>query len=150
MSLLSFNLDLIFVGLVVITITILGFVIFLNDRKSITNKTFLLLSLLTVLYGIVNYAVYQVDNSNLALWLLRFTIFFAVWHAFSLFQLFYVFPNNKVVFSWWYKFILLQLVLVTSILNLSPLVFTKISNQINLGQVPNPERGPAIALFGAL
>ena len=49
-----------------------------------------------------------------------------------------------------YKKILVPLVALTSFLTLTPLVFSKINIAAEAGQVTNPERGPAIAIFGIM
>ncbi|MBL8030391.1 MAG: GHKL domain-containing protein [Candidatus Doudnabacteria bacterium] len=142
------NLDLLAVGIAIAAIGILGFVVYFNNKKSITNKTFLIFAFLTAVYGIFNYINYKVRSPELILWFLRLTIFSAVWHAFALFQFFYVFPKEEVKFSKWYKKILIPGTIITSILTLTPLVFNRIDKIAVEGQVTNPERGPAIALFG--
>ena len=81
------------------------------------------------------------------LWFLRITIFFATLHAFSFFQLAYVFPKQQHKFSKKYKFLLIPTVIATSLLTLTPLVFSRI-DQVAIGQVTNPERGIGIVLFG--
>jgi signal transduction histidine kinase len=142
-----FDIYLMAVGIAVIGIAILGFIIYLNDRKNITNISFFLFSLFTIAYGVVNYLNYNLRSESLVLLFLRLTIFFAVWHAYSIFQLFYVFPNQKVEFPNWYKLYLLPIVLLTSILTLTNLVFQGL-NTVEIGAVSNPERGPGIAVFG--
>lgn len=144
------NLDLLSVGIAIAAITILGFIVYFHDKKSITNQTFLFFSFLTTVYGIFNYINYKVTSPDLILWFLRLTIFSAVWHAFSLFQFFYVFPKSKIEFSKSYKQILIPITIITSLLTLTPLVFSKIIQIAGAGTVSNPERGPGIALFGGV
>ncbi len=146
----SINFDLIAVGITIITISILGFTVFLNNKKSITNKSFFLFTFLTVLYGVVNFANYQINSEVLILWLIRLTIFFSVWHAFSLFQFFYVFPKEDLRYKNWYKFLLLPIVLATSILTLTPLIFRGIEKSSIVGEVSTPQPGPAILIFGVV
>ena len=67
--------DLILVGVVSFSIGILGFIVFLNNRKSVTNEIFLLLSLISISYSIVNYMSYQSVDRDFVLWLLRLVIF---------------------------------------------------------------------------
>lgn len=143
----SVNFDLIFVGVSIIAIGILGTIVFLNNRQSITNNTFLLFSAITILYGIFNYLNYQVASPTLVLWLIRIAIFFAVWHSFLLFQLMLVFPKEHLVFTKSYKYILFPLVTLTSIFTLTPLVFSGIE-AAPVGQVANPVKGPGVFLFG--
>src|SRR3989344_3424201 len=119
------NFDLLFVGLTVVAIGILGFVVFLNNRKSITSKSFLVFSLTTVLYSLFNYFYYTTTGKNpiITLWLLRFTIFSATWHAFSMFQLFFVFPEGKKKFPRYYFSLLLPVVIFVSFLTLTKYTF---------------------------
>ncbi len=141
------NIDLFSVGIAIASIGILGVTVFLNNHRSITNRTFFLFSLLTIAYGSFNYLNYHISSPLLILWLLRSTLFFAVWHAFSFFQLFYVFPAERTSFSFLYKFTLLPIVILTSLLTLTPFVFTRLTEVAGAGQVTNPERGPGIILF---
>ncbi len=144
------NLDLLAVGVSIAAIGILGFVVYYNNKNSITNQTFLSFAFLTAVYGIFNYINYKVRSPELILWFLRLTIFSAVWHAFSLFQFFFVFPKDKIKFPRWYFKILIPATALTSFLTLTPLVFSRIEQIAAEGKVSNPERGPAIALFGAM
>lgn len=141
------NLDLLSVGIAVAAIGLLGFVVFFSDRRSITNQTFLAFSLITSLWGVINYFDYVVASEEISLWLTRGVLFFAVWQAFFLFQLFYTFPNTKVSFSIAYKFLLVPLVVLTSLLTLSPLVFSSVTGFSESG-VPLTEKGPGIIIFG--
>ncbi len=143
------NFDLLSVGITTAAIGILGFIIFFNNRKSITNQTFLLLSLAVVFWSIANFFSYQFSSPFWALWLLRLVIFFAVWFAFFIFQLFYVFPKEDVIFSKKYKFILLPFAFITSIITLTPLVFMKATEFSLDGSVSKVVNGPGIFLFGA-
>src|SRR3989344_792177 len=142
------NLDLISVGVAIAAIGILGVVVYLNNHKSITNKTFLLFAFVTIAYGVINYISYQVSSSEITIWLLRLTIFSAVWHAFSFFQLFYVFPDEQKVFPPKYKSVLVPVVFIVSLLTLTPFVFSNIATLGDSGQVSRSEPGPAIAIFG--
>src|SRR3989338_10468162 len=97
------NLDLFSVGIAIASIGILGFAVFLNNRRSITNKTFLAFSLITIIWGIFNYINYKTGSPFLVLWSLRLLVFFSVLHAFSFFLLFYFFPFFKIKFFYKYK-----------------------------------------------
>jgi signal transduction histidine kinase len=147
MDILS-NLDLLSVGVAVAGIGILGFVVYFNDKNSITNKTFLLFALITIIWSVANYSYYQVESVILAFWLIKFVIFLGVWHAFTFFQLARVFPKERFEFSDNYKWILLPIVAITSIINLTPLVFKQAVRVSESGGIAEIENGPAIALFG--
>lgn len=140
------NLDLLSVGIVVAATMILGFVVFYNNTKSTTNRSFLLFTIMTTLWGTLNYVNYQIANPTLAFWTLRVSIFFAVWHAFSFLQLFFVFPNETVEYPKSYKWALIPLVTASAILTLTPLVFSHVE-ELNNGRIVKVVNGPAIAFF---
>ncbi len=121
------NFDLLTVGITIAAIGILGFLIYLNNKESITNKTFFLFSLVTIAWSFFNYINYQIKSPEIVLWLLRTVIFFGVWHSFTFFQFFYVFPEEKKSFPKWYRFLLLPYVVLVSILTLTPFVFSGIA-----------------------
>ena len=149
MNYLNFiNFDVFILGIAIASNAILAFVVFLNNRSSITNRMFLLFAILTICWSGTNFLALQFSSPTLVLWLLRLAIFFAVWHAFSFFHLFYVFPQEKVQLPVPYKFIVFPLILFTAILTLTPLVFTRIAEFSPEGQVASVTNGPAIAIFG--
>ena len=142
------KLDLLIVGVTVAATGVFGFTLYLSNKKSITNITFLLFTLITMLWGAVNYLSYQVESPEIILWFLRFIMFFAVWQAFLIFQLCLVVPNENYQFSKYYKILLLPIVLATSVITLTPLIWSKIVEQSNIGFVSNPDRGPGLFIFG--
>lgn len=145
------NFDLLSVGITAAGIGILGFTIFFNNPSSITNRTFLIFSLITVAWSIANYLQYQPSSSpEVGLWIVRIIAFLGCWHAFTFFQLCYVFPENKAKFTWEYFFIVIPLVAITSFLTLTPLVFRTVTGTSSSGAVTAIQNGPAIALFGVL
>jgi signal transduction histidine kinase len=143
------NLDLLAVGIATATAVILGVVVFTSDRASMTNKSFLFFLLMTALYSVANYAEYQITSPVYAIWALRFVIFLAVWHAFSLFQLFYVFPRSQFTFPRMYKMLVVPVVAVVSALTLTPFVFSRVNQVSASGQITQVMNGPGIFIFGA-
>ncbi|MEK7630280.1 MAG: ATP-binding protein [Patescibacteria group bacterium] len=139
------NLDLIFVGIAVAAIGILGFIVFFNNRKSSTNRAFLFFSLVSVLWSVINYLQYQISIPSTSFWILRIVIFLGVWHSFSFFNFCFVFPEESKQRPKWHKFFFLPAVGVISILTLTPLVFSRIT-EVNAGTLTRVENGPAIAL----
>src|SRR5438309_1987611 len=83
------------VGIVTAAIGILGFAVFLDRRRSATNRAFFLFSLVTIAYIVLNYISYAVTDPSIGLILFRVTIFFAAWHAFYIFRLLYIFPAEE-------------------------------------------------------
>ena len=144
------NLDLLSVGLTIVSILILGFTVYFNNRHSLTNQSFLFFACATIVYGVFNYLNYRVQYSYYVLWFLRITLFAAVWHAFSFFQLFFIFPKEKAVFPWWYKFLIIPIVIFTSFFSLTPFVFRGIGYLADVGQVTNPVRGVGMPVFGVV
>jgi signal transduction histidine kinase len=115
---------------------ILGVLVYINDKSSITNKTFFLFALAAVIYSIINFLTSQVRSETSVLWLLRLVIFSATWYSFFLFQFFYVFPNKIFRFSPFYKYVLLPTVSIVSILTLSPLMFSGLATLPSRGEIP--------------
>jgi signal transduction histidine kinase len=129
------NLDLLSVGIAIAATIILGFVVYINNEKSITNKTFLFFALTTAFWSIFNYVSYQTTDSRQILWLLRIVIFLAVWLCYFIFQFFYVYPSEKVIFSNRYKYLLVPFVAFVSILNLTHFVFSGVAEVSTTGSV---------------
>ncbi|MFA5932132.1 MAG: ATP-binding protein [Candidatus Paceibacterota bacterium] len=142
------NLDILSVAVAVAGTFVLGFTIFFTDRKSITNKSFLLFSLITGVWGLVNFFGYRLTDSNVAFLLLRLVMFLAILQAFSIFQLFYVFPNATIIFPKVFKYFLIPFVLLTAAISASPLVLSKIKEVSAAGNITKITNGPAIPLFG--
>lgn len=144
-----FNLDLFTVGLAVAASAILGFTIFFNKPFSITNRTFLYFTIVSGLWGILNYFIYQpYHDANISIILIRLTVFLAVWQAFFIFRFFLVFPKDKYFFAKSYRLVLLPLVFITSLLTLTPFVFESINSFTQEGVVDKVNNGPGIILFG--
>lgn len=144
------NFDLFSVGIAIAAIGILGFIIFSNDRKSITNQTFLLFALVAIFWNAANYISSQSLPYQIALWSVRSVLFFAVWYTFLLFQLFYVFPKGIVSFSRLYKFVLIPIVSFVSFLTLTPFVFSHITKLSPEGAVEQLANEPGILTFGSV
>jgi signal transduction histidine kinase len=142
--------SLIITGIVTAAVGILGFSIFLNNRKGITNKSFYIFSLFTIAYIVTNYIAYATTNVGIGLILFRITIFFAVWHAFWIFQLLYVFPKEEVKFPGWYRYAVIPVTAIVSLLTLTPFVFSRVATVSGTGQVVGIMNGPGIAVFGLL
>ncbi len=141
------NLDLLFVGIAVAGIALLSFVVYFSNPKSITNKTFLAFAIVTIFWNISNYFEYQFTTIIATLWALRIHLFLSTIHAFTFFQLAYVFPKEKVSFPRWYLFCIVPLTVFTTCLTLTPFVFTGITTLAQPGFVTNPDRGFGIILF---
>src|SRR3989344_5446203 len=141
------NLDLLIVGVVVAATCVLGFVVYFSNKKSITSKTFLFFSLVTALWGVVTYFSYKFIDSNILLWLFRLSLFFAVFQAFYLYRLLVVFPNENHSFSTRHKYILIPAVILTSLLTLTPYVFSGIIGKPTAGEVALVEKGSGLIIF---
>src|SRR5260221_163494 len=89
------NLDLLSVGIAMAATGILGYVVYSNNKKSITNKTFLLFCIISIFWSIFNYFSYQLKEADLILYSLRLEVFFAVWWVVALYFLLLVFPKEK-------------------------------------------------------
>lgn len=146
MNLLS-NLDLLSVGITIAAIALLGFVVYFNNTKSATNKTFLWFCILTITWGTLNYLSYQITEPEIAFWLLRLSIFTAVWHTLLIFQLLYIFPDDEWKLPKWYSNLIIPTALISALINLTPLTFQSISEVSNEGRILKITNGPGIMLF---
>lgn len=144
------NFDLLSVGLAVAATTVLGFTVYFNNPQSITNKTFFVFSLMTAVWGILNFLSYRINNIKLAFWFLRIELLLGVWLAFLLFTLFHIFLLENFSFSKAYKILLSPLVFITSLLCLTPFVFVKVSGLTTDGFIDTIEIGSGIVLFGVV
>lgn len=144
------NLDLLSVGIAIASTGILGFSIFLSDKKSITNKVFLLFGIATIFWGAFNYLVYNITNTQVALWFLRGSIFFATIQAFLLFSFLNVFPNEGKEMPTWVKGVVLPITAITAALTLTPLVFSYVETTSVEGIIIKVHNGPGLPIFGGV
>ena len=144
------NLNFILLVLASMAISVLGLLVYFSNKKSVTNKVFLLFCIVGILYAVINHASYTVSSKELVLWFLRLVLFSSLWYSFFLLQLFYVFPKEEFSFSKKFKFILIPIVALVSVSTLTPFVFTNIEKLAPAGEVTNPERGPGIVVYAIL
>lgn len=141
------NLDIVLMGLVAVSIGTLGVVVFFNNPKSATNQSFFIAAITVVLWGVLNLAVFRATTPAAALWLLRFAVFAALWHAYFAFRLFFVFPRTEYAFPIWERFVVAPFVGMVSILTLTPYVFDHVQSFGGPGLF-SIANGLAIPLFG--
>ncbi len=141
------NFDLLAVGIAIAGIALLGFMVYFNNKRSITNRTFFVFAFWNVIWGISNYLEYRFTTEGATLWALRFHLFLSTWYAFLFFRLAYVFPDERRTFPRWYRIAFVPLVVATSILTLTPYVFSGLESTIQVGQVTRAAPGPGMALF---
>ena len=144
------NLNLFTVGVTVLASLILGAVVYLNNKASVTNKTFLVFVIMAGSWGVLNYSSYNFAWPEIGLLNLRLVIFFALWQAFFLFRFFLVFPEPVYSFSRFHNFFLFPATFVTSILTLTPLIFKRVAEFSPEGIIISVENGPILPLFGSL
>jgi signal transduction histidine kinase len=141
------NFDLLTVGIAIVASMLLAFVIYFQNRKSITSKLFLLFTVTSSAWGAVNYLSYKSMNPVVILWLSRLVLLFAVLQAFSFFLLSSIFPEENYTFPKWLRNYLTPLVIFASLFTLSPWVFQKVS-LVSATGVSILTPGPGIILFG--
>lgn len=140
--------DLLGVIIAVTGIGVLSAIIFFRSKKSITSRTFFFFSLITILWGLSNYFLYKFTDSEVVLLALRLHIFLSIWHAYSFFQLAYVFPSEKKELPVWHRYFLLPFAFFTSSLLLIPFVLTSIGDFLTLREIANPEKEDGVILAG--
>ncbi len=142
------NIDLLSVAIAIAGIGILGVVVYLNDRKSITNRTVFAFSSAAILWSLFNYLHLQLNDHFLALWFLRIHGLFAVFYTFFLYRLFVIFPEQKYSFGHVHRYFLTPFVIGVSLLTLTPLIFKNINSFTPDGRIAGISVGPAIPIFG--
>ncbi|MCH7492901.1 hypothetical protein IID19_04945, partial [Patescibacteria group bacterium] len=128
-------------------IGVLGWIVFIKNRKSITNRTFFYFSIISILWNLSNFLVYQFDAVSISFWFIKINMFFAVWYSYFLFQFLYIFPKSRVKFTRLFKVIIL-ISIITSLMALTPLILKEIGELTPDGQISKIINGPAIPLFG--
>ena len=141
------NLDLLSVGITIAAILLLGFVIYISDRRSVTNRSFLAFSIVTILWGFFNYLSYQTTDTDLILWLFRAVIFLGVWHSFIFFYFLYVFPEREKPASKFLKLVLFPWVIFVSLFTLSPYVFSGVAEVAADGSASKTIVAKGIVIF---
>lgn len=141
------NADLLSVAVTISASLILGFLVYINDRSSATNRAFFAFAIVTAAWSFFNYVNYKVSDPQLILTLVRIAIFFGVWHAFLFFRFVYIFPDKKVVMPFWISHILLGIAVVVSVLTFTPFVFSGLFELGRNGLVSIPQPGPGISVF---
>ena len=137
--------DFILLGISISGIGIIGSAVFFDKPKSATNRLFLTFCFLTILWSVANYV--WSHSAFYGLWVLRVSIFIAVWHVFSLLRFLTNFPNEVYIWIKWHKLVLLPLTIITSLIALTPLVFTRVLEYDDAGIVLLVHNGPGIILF---
>lgn len=143
---IAFNIDLLFVGLAVAGSVILGFLVYLRDTTSITNRFFLFFTLSSATLGIINYISYQPTDLIIRLWLIRSVMFLSVLQSAAFFLFILVFPRSTFIFPLWRKRIFLFVCGAVALLTLSPYVFSGIQTN-KIGQISQPIPAPGIFFF---
>lgn len=138
------NIDLISVVVVIAATTILGFLAFFANPKSLTNRFFLLFSLITSLWSSFNYASYSFTEPDVVLWLIRLVIFAGIFHSMSFFLLALFFPQEEGILPKWVYLTILPAILVAPF-TLTSLVYKSITQ---LTPVIQLSVGPLMPVFG--
>lgn len=141
------NFDLLTVGITVASTLVLGTSVYFTDSKSLTNRMFFGFSVVTAVWGVVNFLSYQFSDSLLTLWLFRGIMFCAVFQSLFLYEFFSVFPERERLFSRWHNFLLIPIVGATAILTFTPYVFSGTVGTVTVGKVALVEHGLGLPLF---
>ena len=144
------NLDLISIGLAIAGLGVLGFMVYFNNSRSVTNRTFLFLTITIIFWSALNYLSYQFNNSIISFWILRLVIFCAVWFSYFIFKFFYVFPRETVILPKLYNWISILLATFAAVLTLTPLVFYQIGQVSTSGGILKINNGFGIYIFGVI
>lgn len=112
-----------FFSLVAASITaFLGLVIFIHDRKSFTNRIFIVHSLIATIWALVNYQS-VIAGLPTAIYWIRLVIFFASLHVILFYIFIKNFPNTNFVFKKREVMLIVIIVCILAFLTLTPFVF---------------------------
>jgi hypothetical protein len=141
------NVDLLTVGVVVAFMAVLGAVVYFSNIRSASNIAFLFFCLAAVVWSVLNYAAFQTEHPSISFWIIRGVIAAAAWFVFALFLFLSTFPALKSPFRLTTRISMFLITLSVSVLNLSPLVFKKVTSLAADGSIATIENGPGIFLF---
>ncbi len=142
------NFDLLFVGIALAANGVLGFTVILSNSKSAVNRAFFTFVISTIPWGILNYLIFQPLPSNIAIWVLRAHVFFAILYCFFLYRLFYIFPQEKISFPKVYYLLVLPAVVLSTLLTLTPFVFERVTQFSESGGIEKVSNGFGVIIFG--
>src|SRR3989344_1762844 len=125
----------------------LGSVVYFHDRRSATNKIFIIHSAVGTLWAIATYFSLSTSPENVLFWI-RAVIFFAVPHIFLFFLFVLNFPNDRLVVRDWKLFGILLVMIGLMILASTPFAFEGIRLVDERNVVPVP--GILMPVFGIL
>jgi signal transduction histidine kinase len=121
----------------------LGFLVFFHDKKSVTNRLFLIYSAVIAVWSVVNYFSLALTGPQVLFWI-RLVLTLAVPHVFLFFLFVVNFPNSAIVISKKALSAILVWMFVLMVLTLTNNVFSGV-HLVNGQAVPVP--GKLIAYF---
>lgn len=123
----------------------LGLIVYKKKKHSATNKLFLCLSLLIVIWIIIDFfSIYPTFIED-PLIFIRLTIFFAVPQTFFLFLLAHTFPKESMKLKTKYVYSLIAVCVAVMLVTISPYAFTE---TILTEGLPEAVSGPGLGVFG--
>jgi signal transduction histidine kinase len=126
---------------------LLGLFTYYKNPKSATNILFTFLSFTVVGWTITNYFSLHASSLEMTLFWIRLVLFIVTPMWTALFLLAWVFPGDKLSINKTFLFGLLAYTIVTSLVAISPYMFTGITGDLNN---PQPVPGPGIVLHALL
>src|SRR5687767_7188975 len=79
----------------------IGLFTFFHNPRSYTQRFFLAFTLISAVWGIANYLSLRQATPEATLNMVRWVMFFATFHALSLFLLIHTFPSPKILLKTW-------------------------------------------------
>ncbi len=144
-----FNIDILSVGIAIAANIILGFVIFVSNKRNITTTLFFLQTIILSLWSVANYLTYQITDLQISLWMERMVIFLAVPNSIVFLLLMYHFPEKRWLLSRKITLIGFVVVVSTMFLTLTPYIFSGVRLVAGI-PTPQPVVQPGILLFAVV
>lgn len=139
------NIDLLTVGIAIAANLLIGLAVFLSSRKSATHILFFIQTIVLSTWSLANYISYQPHNAQIAIFLVRLVLFFAVPNSIVFLVLMHTFPSDVLKISKKTLFLLSIICVIVMIITLSPLLFKDV--KINSIGAPTPVPGIGIIPF---
>lgn len=142
-----YNLDLLATGLAIIFFYLTGPIIYFQNTKNLTNKSYFIYSLLAGTWGLLNYFAFKTLTSSLFLLLSKLIMFSFVWINFFAYLVILSYPDGNLNLSKKFLKILIVITIFVSILTLTPFVLKEIKIFDNEKYVVTNPVGLAIIAF---
>ena len=142
------SINLVFFGLVVFLIGLLGILIYTRQKMSATARAFLFCTSTTVLWSIFNFLTYTSTDPKFIMFFLRLGIISAAWNIYSVYLLVKIFPDKEYHLNRLLSIVITFFTFFVSILGITDAFFVRVTEVNQNLTVKAVENGKLIPIFG--